>query len=1049
MGGGGGKSQTQTVYYANFDFLLGFSPLQRILAVWGDRNPFGVGQYQQTFSFTGTTFSSTISNNPGTILGVTAISVVMPYSVTFADYAGPVGGAQSGAASGNITQWLYNNPTTGKFWAPGGNANFATTGWPWARFVTQSQTAGGAFTVNVPVSGTYSITVYYAYYLTNQANNIPLSSSNPGSWQWNLSFEKQLGNGNEYTFPGGTAQQIIYPEMGGVGGTVYLGSSNTLPQFSFETDGLYGYTSTGDCNPADIILDILQSGPSSDQIISAVTGGVWNHGLGLPASFVSDPFGYAPPANPSYPSGAATRGLMAIRTYCEAYGIFVSGSMEAQQSAKDWLNQLGQVANCVYVWNGSQLVVIPRCEVSIAGPFGVYFSPTASGPVLNITDSLALGSSSQVPITVARNRKADAFNVMPFDHVNRIPGSDPAYNTVSTPVQDMADIYVNGPILGSSVNLPWANDANTATLIGMPIIKESTMVDRKKFTFSLPGVFSLLDPWDLVTLNDTVMGLSSLPVRLTRVVDTGDQADFEAEPYIYGAYAPTTRPVITGNPGGNNTNADPGVINTPLIFEPVARLAGFPNQNQIWFAVSGASANYGGADVYMSTDGGSSYQFMQRMVGSSSLGLVYNSTFPVGTDPDATNSLFLDLSQSAGETTLPTSFSTAQRDAFIPLILVAPGGTITIGTQTYTIPYEIVSYATATLASAGKYQVNPTTRRGGFNTPIAAHAVAQQAVYLGPGEGTVGRINIDPSLIGKTLWFKFTPFNTYFANEAPIASATAYSFVPSGLTGVGSQSQNSYTIVPAAPLYQGKAGGWSGIDANSSTWTDPTKIYFPAVTATWTNPFQAASYVPRDSGVAAFTNSAGGQVAYVSIYDPARTGETSATLTVSVDIGSNQHNAPGYVFLGTLTSVQYASGGGGGSGTGGGSGSGGGSQPTSGPYVQTVYCPTTMGAYYSGVPSHEFLRIKVANQLVFAANCGGSFGDARMPAAASTTFTLKQNGATVGTVIYAAAGTVPSFSTTAVNGFTLNPGDEFIIVGPAIADAALEGFGFVILATRY
>lgn len=1045
MAGGKGGGQTQTVYYANFDFLLGLSPLQRILTLWGDRNPFSIGQYQQTFSFTGTTFSSSISNNPGTMLGVTAVSIVLPYSVTFADYSGPVGGAQSGAASGNITQWLYNNPTSGKFWAPGGNPNFQTGGWPWCRFATQSQTAGGAFTVNVPVSGTYSITVYYAYFLPNQSNGIPLSSSNPGSWQWNLTFEKQLGNGNEFTYPGGAAQQIIYPEFGGVGGTVYLGASNTLPQFSFEVDGLFGYTNTGDCNPADIILDIILSGPSPDQIGSPVTGGVWNHGLGLPANFLTDPIGYAPPANPSFPSGASSRSLMAIRTYCEAYGIFASGSLEAQRSAKDWLDELAQVANCAFVYNGSQLIVAPRCEVSIAGPFGVYFSPSAAGPILNLTESFLLGSSSQPPVTVTRNRKADAFNVIPFDHVSRIPGSDPAYNTISTPVQDQADVYVNAPIPGASISLNWANDPNTATAIGMPIVKKSTMVDRKKFAFSLPVVFSLLDPWDLITINDAALGLSTFPVRLIAVNDTGDQATFEAEPYIYGAYAPTTRPVIAGNPSGNNTNADPGAINTPFIFEPVARLAGFPNQNQIWFAVSGPSVNYGGVDCYMSTDGGSSYQFVQRMVGSSSLGLVYSATFPSATDPDATNSLFLDLSQSAGETTLPTSFSTTQRDAFIPLILIAPGGTITIGTQTYTIPYELISYATATLASAGKYQVNPTTRRGGFNTPIAAHAIGQQAVYLGPGEGTIGRINIDPSLIGKTLFFKFTPFNTYFANEAPIASATAYSFTPSGLTGVGSQPGNSYTINPAAPLYQGKAGGWSGIDANSSTWTDPTKIYFPSVAATWTNPFQTASYAPRDSGLAAFTVPAGGQVAYVSIYDPGRTGETgSPTLTAVVDIGSNAHNAPGYVFLGTLTSVQYVSGGGGGTGSGGGSGGGGGSMPTSGPYDLTVYYPALQT-----ISSQEFLRIKVAHQLVFAANFGGSFGDAKVAATASTTFTIKQNGTTVGTIVYAAAGTVPTLTTTASNGFTLNPGDEFTVTGPATADATLAGFSFVLTATRY
>src|SRR5208282_2151605 len=384
-------------------------------------------------------------------------------------------------------------------------------------------------------------------------------------------------------------------------------------------------------------------------------------------------------------------------------------------------------------------------------------------------------------------------------------------------------------------NFSYVTNAATAQAVGYPLLRRTLLVDRKEYKFALPAVWStILTPMDLVTLNEPTLSPYLIPVRIkTLTLDKKMELECTAEPYIYGASSPivpgdtgTAQPIQ--NPG--NGYYDPGDINTPIIFEAVPGIAKVP---QIWFCVSGAGAYWGGAIIWISIDGGNSYNQLGVANNRQTMGTVITSTYPSNTDPDSTDSLYVDLTQSYGTM---YSVSAAQQNLFLPsLCYLAGGGTYTdpLG-NIFTIPYELIAYQTATLTATSKYEMGAVTstpiRRGVFNTPPAAHIVGTEFSFL--SDGNVVQVNMPQSYIGLTLYFKFTSFNIQGSNTQALSDVSAYSFTPTGQVGF---LQPIYTISPQPTVYQGQSGGWAGIDTNSTTWTNSSMIYFPPVTTTYSS----------------------------------------------------------------------------------------------------------------------------------------------------------------------------------------------------------------------
>lgn len=762
-------------------------------------------------------FTFTITNLPpqpngadSLVAMIYGVTLTQDFSVTYNDYGDP-GGARtlSGATEIPLHNQAYPAPN---------NGDWANTGLPYARFNTPaSPLANPTFTVYAPggLTGSFVVTVYYC---------VGGTTSNVG--MKNIGFEQVLGSGS-------SVNPTSYPEFSGVfSDALDLGVADMSPDFSYEIGGLYGYSRRMDCNPADVILDIVCSGNKLGPTFHQAAGGnnnhlpVWNHGLGFSRYALNIPPFIA--VNPAYSrfggllydesdlwvqgSGSFTDyfittpggnsiGLKAVRDYCQAYGIFISYTMATQRTGADHLGDLCVVANAAAVFDGAGLALIPRCEVSNYGNGASYVAPTASGPVAELTwnDVIADKDNPAPPIQISVARPETDFNSLILSYTGRdTVAVDPKYGTfrdsnyepTPMPVADGLDISIQGPLPGSAVQLPWINNAEIAKAVAWVELRRNVMINGRLCSFNLSSAqYGWLTPMDLITMfAPDVPGGMLLPMPL-RIINIAEGVDGKmavtCEKFIYGAHAPFPPAIANANAQGGNSgdqNVSPGVVNTPVIFEPVPNISTSP---QLWLGISGSDPNYGGCTIWMSTDGvAGTYKPVGSLVGKATQGAVYSSNFPSHADPDAANTLNADLTECLGNL---SSVTTAQRDAFESLVYLAGGGTVMVNGVVLTIPYELVAYANANLSAAHKYAMPPTLRRGVFTTPVAAHNIGSDFLFLSnqAQSENIFQMGLDQNWVGKQLFFKFTAFNIYGKNEQNITdlAVVPYSFTPTGLVG--------------------------------------------------------------------------------------------------------------------------------------------------------------------------------------------------------------------------------------------------------------------------
>jgi hypothetical protein len=129
-------------------------------------------------------------------------------------------------------------------------------------------------------------------------------------------------------------------------------------------------------------------------------------------------------------------------------------------------------------------------------------------------------------------------------------------------------------------------------------------------------------------------------------------------------------------------------------------------------------------------------------------------------------------------------------------------------------------------------------------------------------------------------------------------------------------------------------------------------------------------------------------------------------------------------------------------------------------YVTFAYDIAIYFATAQSSASQEMFRFNVRRTLNFPANFSGtvggisciSAGSAKTAATGSTTFLVNRitSGTTtqIGTIVFAASGTVPTFTTTSGAVETLSIGDILTIIGPVTADATLANWGVTLSGVR-
>jgi hypothetical protein len=204
----------------------------------------------------------------------------------------------------------------------------------------------------------------------------------------------------------------------------------------------------------------------------------------------------------------------------------------------------------------------------------------------------------------------------------------------------------------------------------------------------------------------------------------------------------------------------PGNTNAPIIFEPPSILTG--GALDTWIIASGG-ADWGGCQVWISTDG-NTYGLAGTIYRGARQG-VLTASLPAAADPDTTDTLAVDLSESLGQLLSGTQ---ADADSYVTLCICGS---------------ELLSYETATLTATYKYDLT-YLRRGAYGTAIAAHAAGAPFARFGPNDPSLFRYTYPASFVGQTIYIKLPGFNIFGQALQGLAGASAYSYTLLGTGGV-------------------------------------------------------------------------------------------------------------------------------------------------------------------------------------------------------------------------------------------------------------------------
>jgi parallel beta-helix repeat protein len=396
---------------------------------------------------------------------------------------------------------------------------------------------------------------------------------------------------------------LAYRNLAYVAANLNLGSSASVPQFSFEIirDSYSG--SIVDANPKDIIYDLLTN---------------TIYGAGFPAANIDDLTDYS--------------------NYCIANGIFLSPAYTDQQEAQQRITEITNITNSNFVWSQAKLKLIPAGDTQVTGN-GVTWTPDLTHVYdLTVDDFL----SDDECITCTRSMQADIFNSIKVEFLNR--AND--YNIEVVEAQDQANKELYGDRPASTLTAHSICDPVVARKV-VQLALDRLISFRNHYKFKLPLKYILLDPMDLVSITYPKLGFDRELVRIVSIQEDGNgMLDIEVEEMPIGSASPAEYPHQDADRLNLDYNADPGDCNEPIIFEPPFTLTGI--NNEIWLGTSGANTDWGGAQVWISDDG-TTYKNIGNIVNPIRQGVLSAQLPYTVTNPDITNTLSVDLTMSRGE----------------------------------------------------------------------------------------------------------------------------------------------------------------------------------------------------------------------------------------------------------------------------------------------------------------------------------------------------------------------------------------------------------------
>lgn len=501
-----------------------------------------------------------------------------------------------------------------------------------------------------------------------------------------------------------------------------LGSSAAVPSHSFEVNALQ-YNGTGVTGVPDAGID---------QVI---------------AFLLTDPMDGC-----GFPSGLLSS-FVPMASYCLSLGLWVSPAYTDSKPAAQMIDSLCKIGNTAVIFSDGTLKFIPYADAAVSGN-GASYTPSTTVQY-DFTDDDFIHGDGEEPVKVTRSSTADAFNSLAVTFKDRSQdyASNRAYAT------DDSSIALNGVRPAADQSFDEICDPAVARMVAQLLLQRS-VYHRNTYQFRVSENYARLEPTDIVRLTEsTGTGLNLVPVRVTRITEHPDHTlEIEAEDFFgtVGA-APAYH---YQSPGGYaaDYNADPGNTAAPVIFDAPYDLA--DSDFELWIAAAGVNTLWGGATVWMSTDG-ATYAPIGEIKGPARYGVTTGS-IGAGADPDTATSIPVDLSISKGTLSNGTATDADK------------------GTTLCLIDREVFAFQTATLTGANKYTLGTYLRRGQFGSARAAHASGAPFVRL---DSSVTGVPYDKTRIGTTVYFKFTSFNAWGGGQQDLSTVTAYPYTIQGPIG--------------------------------------------------------------------------------------------------------------------------------------------------------------------------------------------------------------------------------------------------------------------------
>ena len=377
-------------------------------------------------------------------------------------------------------------------------------------------------------------------------------------------------------------------------------------------------------------------------------------------------------------------------------------------------------------------------------------------PIYDLDDNDFKYDPNEDPIKVTRSDPYEAYNVWRLEIAERVN----AYNLTTIEARDQNAIELYGERIASTVTAHELCDPNVG-LISVQLMLQRAVYIRNTYKFRGSWGLCLLDPMDIVTVYDPVLGLSNTPVRITEIEeDENGFLEFTAEEFPEGVATAVLYATQTNSGTTINRATPAGSVNPPFIFEPPLALGG---GFAVWAGVSGTGSYWGGANVYASFDG-STYSQIGTVNAAAKMGVTLAdlpsvTPSPSGLTIDQTHTLAVNLSESEGV----LNNSTQQ-------------AALALANSCYLGSGEVISYANSTLTAANEYDLSYLIR-GAYGSTIADVPQNSNFVFL---DESLFEYTFSANAIGTTLYLKFQSFNTWGGGMQSLADCTAYSYAITG-----------------------------------------------------------------------------------------------------------------------------------------------------------------------------------------------------------------------------------------------------------------------------